>query len=295
MMKKIKGVIPPMITPFDEYGGLDERNLIRLVEYLSPKVDGLFICGSYGCGPLMSLEERKRVAEIVKKTALPDTKVVVHTGTTNTRDTVELTRHVAEIGCDAASAVGPYYFRYGDDELVTYYETIIKQIDGFPFYIYHNPKFQGYSTSLRVMKILKEIGLSGIKDATFDILTYAVYARELMDDSFDILLGTEAMWVSAHALGCQGYIPGIGNVFPELCRKMWLESAEGRREDSLKTQFVINELRDVMYLARSTQLAIYAIAEIKGIIRAYLRGPFIPATEEERKSIETALRKLEVL
>ena len=56
-MKKIKGVIPPMITPFDEYGGLDERNLIRLVEYLSPKVDGLFICGSYGCGPLMSLEE----------------------------------------------------------------------------------------------------------------------------------------------------------------------------------------------------------------------------------------------
>jgi dihydrodipicolinate synthase/N-acetylneuraminate lyase len=26
MMKKIKGVIPPMITPFDEYGGLDERN-----------------------------------------------------------------------------------------------------------------------------------------------------------------------------------------------------------------------------------------------------------------------------
>ena len=50
-----------------------------------------------------------------------------------------------------------------------------------------------------------------------------------------------------------------------------------------------------MYLARSTQLAIYAIAEIKGIIRAYPRGPFIPATEEERKSIETALRKLEVL
>ena len=64
-MKKIKGVIPPMITPFDEYGGLDERNLIRLVEYLSPKVDGLFICGSYGCGPLMSLEERKRVAVIL--------------------------------------------------------------------------------------------------------------------------------------------------------------------------------------------------------------------------------------
>lgn len=294
-MEKIKGVIPPMITPFDEYGNLDEKNLIKLVEYLSPRVDGLFICGSYGCGPLMSLEERKKVAETVKKTALPTTKVIVHTGTTNSRDTIELTKHAAEIGCNAASAVGPYYFRYGDDELVRYYELILKEIDGFPFYIYHNPKFQGYSTSLQVMKTLKEIGLSGIKDATFDILTYAVYARELMDDTFDVLLGTEAMWVSAHALGCQGYIPGIGNVFPELCRQMWQESVEGRKEDSLKTQFIINELRDVMYLARSTQLAIYAIAEIKGIIKAYPRKPFIPATVKEKEAIETALKKLEVI
>lgn len=294
-MEKIKGVIPPMITPFDEYGNLDEKNLISLVEYLSPRVDGLFICGSYGCGPLMSVEERKRVAEIVKKTAFPDTKVIVHTGTTNVRDTVELTKHAAGIGCDAASAVGPYYFSYGDEELFRYYESIIKEIDGFPFYVYHNPKFQGYCTSLQVMKRLKETGLSGIKDATFDILTYAIYARELMDDTFDVLLGTEAMWVSAYALGCQGYIPGIGNVFPELCKQMWKESVEGRKEDSLNTQFIINKLRDVMYLARSTQLAIYAIAEIKGIIRAYPRAPFIPATGKEKESIEIALRKLEVI
>ena len=63
-MFRLKGVIPPMITPFKENGDLDEANLQKLVEYLSGKVDGLFICGSYGCGPLMSLEERKRVAEL---------------------------------------------------------------------------------------------------------------------------------------------------------------------------------------------------------------------------------------
>lgn len=294
-MEKIKGVVPPMITPFDQYGNLDEKNLIKLVEYLSPKVDGLFICGSYGCGPMMSLEERKKVAEIVKKTALPSTKIVVHTGTTTTKDTIELTRHAAEIGCDAAAAVGPYYFTYTDSDLIGYYAEIMKQVKDFPFYVYHNPKFEGYEISLNVMKSLKSLGLSGIKDATFNILTYAAYARELMDEDFDVLLGTEAMWVSAHVLGCEGYIPGIGNVFPELCKKMWQESMDGKLEDSLQTQFVINKLRDIMYLARSTQLAIYAIAEIRGIIKAYPRAPFIPASDEEKKAIERALHELEVL
>ena len=152
-MNKLKGVIPPMITPFDEQGNLDEKNLQKLVEYLSPRVDGLFICGSYGCGPLMSLEERKKVAEIVKKYALPGTRIVVHTGTTTTRDTIELTKHAAYIGCDAASAVGPYYFKYADDSLKKYYSDILKETKNeIPFYAYHNPQFQGYETVIDLLK-----------------------------------------------------------------------------------------------------------------------------------------------
>jgi dihydrodipicolinate synthase/N-acetylneuraminate lyase len=294
-MNKLKGVIPPMITPFNEYGDLDEKNLIKLVEYLSPKVDGLFICGSYGSGPLMSIEERKRVAEIVKKTALPATRVIVHTGTLTTKDTIDLCKHAEEIGCDAASAVGPYYYNYVDLDLIKYYEDILKETKDFPFYVYHNPQFQGYKTSFNVMSALKGLGLAGIKDATFDILQYTAYARELVDDNFDVLLGTEAMWIPAHALGCEAFIPGIGNVFPELCHEMWQLAMDGEVEASLQSQFKINKLREIMYMARSTQLAIYAIAEIKGLIKAYPRGPFIPAREEEKKSIKKALIDLGVM
>jgi dihydrodipicolinate synthase/N-acetylneuraminate lyase len=294
-MTRLKGIIPPMVTPFDEKGDLDEKNLIKLVEFLSPKVEGLFICGSYGGGPLMTLAERKRVAEIVKKTALAKTQIIVHTGTTSTRDTIELTLHAEKIGCNGASAVGPYYYTYSDVDLIKYYSAILKESKGFPFYVYHNPQFQGYETSMNVMRTLKGLGLSGIKDATFDILKYATYARELMDENFDVALGTEAMWVPAHALGCQAFIPGIGNVFPEICHEMWQQSIDGNLEASRKIQFKINKIREIMYLARSTQLAIYAIAEIKGIIKAYPRAPFIPASNDEKIAIEKALKELEVL
>lgn len=288
-MFKLKGVVPPMITPFKENGELDEQGLRQLVEFLNGKVDGLFICGSYGCGPLMSLAERKRVAEIVKETATPKTTIVVHTGCASTWETIELTLHAKEIGCDAAAAVAPFYFKHNDKNLINHYTQILEAIDGFPFYIYHNPGFSGYETSDKVIKALKAKGLTGIKDATFNIMKHATYHRELVDENFDVALGTEAMWVSAHAVGCEAFIPGIGNVFPELCSQMYRESMAGDHEAALKTQFKINKLRDIMYMADSTQLAIYAMAEIRGIVKAYPRAPFVPANEEQKANIRKAL------
>lgn len=295
-MFKLRGVIPPMITPFDASGNLDLATLETLVKYLSQHVHGLFICGSYGSGPMMSLEERKQVAETTMKAADGKVAVVCHTGTTNTRDTIELSLHAKNIGCDAVAAVGPYYFTHAENDLISYYADIVQAVGSdFPVYVYHNPKFQGYEISLSAMKKLKEIGVSGIKDATFNILTYATYMRELADENFDIALGTEAMWLSARALGCEAYIPGLGNAFPEICVKMWKEGMENDFSACRETQFLVNEMRTLMYLAGSTQQAVYCMASIRGIIDAFPRSPFTPATEEQKKSMREALDKLGVL
>jgi len=66
-MFKLKGVIPPMITPFDKEGNLDIESLEKLVAFLKDRINGLYICGSYGSGPMMSVEERKKVTEVTVK------------------------------------------------------------------------------------------------------------------------------------------------------------------------------------------------------------------------------------
>ena len=136
------------------------------------------------------------------------------------------------------------------------------------------------------------MGVSGVKDATFDIQTMAKYMRLLKDDTFDVALGTEAMWLAACSLGCKAFIPGIANAFPEICRKMFREGMAGDFEACRKTQFEVNEMRDIMYLARSTQLAIYAMLEIRGITKCYPRAPFIPASDEEKAHIKARLQAL---
>lgn len=295
-MFKLHGVVPPMITPFDSEGNLDEKGLEKVVDFLSGHVQGLFICGSYGSGPMMSVAERKAVAEITKSVAGGRVAVVVHTGTTNTRDTVELSLHAREIGCEAVAAVGPYYFSHGEDDLISFYSDLLSAVGkDYPVYVYHNPKFQGYEISLAAMHKLKAIGLHGIKDATFNILTYAAYMRELASDDFEIALGTEALWLSARALGCEAYIPGLGNAFPELCVQMWNEGMKNDFDSCRKTQFLINEMRDIMYLARSTQLAVYAMMGLRGIVETYPRAPFVPASSAEKEAMRKALEKIGVL
>lgn len=293
-MKQMYGVIPPMITPFQENGEVDYKSLKTLVNFLSEKVHGLFITGSYGGGVLMGEDERKAVAETTVETAAGRVPVIVHVGTADSLSASRLVNHAASCGASAVAAVGPYYFKHNKDEICHYYDALVKAAAGrIPVYVYNNPQFQGYVMDLDVIRTLKEVvGVSGVKDATFDIQNMAKYMRLLKDDTFDVALGTEAMFLSASVLGCKAFIPGIANAFPEICCQMFDEAMKGRYDDCRKTQFEINELREIMYLARSTQLAIYAMLEIRGIVKCYPRSPFIPATEKEKENIRIHLKSL---
>ena len=293
-MFKMKGVVPPMLTPFTEDGSLDIDGLKTLTTFLVEHVHGLFICGSYGSGALMSLEERKQVTETVLQIAGGKIPVIVMVGTTNNYHSVDLATHAEKAGADAVASVGPYYFTHKDDSLRYFYGDLIKAVD-IPVYVYNNPKFQGYEMSEDLLLQLKADGVHGVKDATFDLLTHADYHRKLKDENFDITLGTEALWLSARALGCEAFIPGLGNAFPEICTQMYEEGMRNDYDACRKTQFTVNRVREIMYLARSTQLAVYAMLEIRGVLKAYPRAPFIPATDQEKDAIRAELKKLNML
>ena len=293
-MPHFRGAVPPMITPFLEDGEVDYQGLRKLVRFLKQHVHGLFVTGSYGAGPLMSLPERKRVVETCIEEAGDTIPVAVMVGSTTTRDSVDLAKHAASVGAHSVAAVGPYYYTHTADDLRGFFVDLIDAVS-LPVYLYNNPKFQGYAIETSTISDLKKLGLRGLKDATFDILLHATYRRLLADDDFDVVLGTESMWLSAWSLGCQAFIPGLANALPEIVVEMYNASAMGDLDGTRRLQFRVNELRDVMYLARSTQLAVYAMLEIRGIVAASPRRPFQPASEQEKSAIKAALKKMGII
>jgi len=293
---KLYGVIPPMVTPFKENGDVDIEGLETLVIYLRDRVDGLFVCGSYGSGPLMSIDERKMVAARSIQYAAGKVPVIVHTGAAASRDAAELSAHAAGIGAAAVSAVAPYYFHHNSDGVVAYYRAILDAVPaGFPVYVYHNPRFSGYEIDMKTMMKLADIGIAGVKDATFDIAKFSAYQSNLGPRGFDVVLGTESMWLSARTLGAEAFIPGLANAFPEICKKLHREGMRNDFENGRTTQFLVNRIRELMYLAGSTQQAVYAMLSIRGIVQCSPRSPFLAAGEDAMHKLKHSLDELDVL
>ena len=289
-MKKLEGVIPPMVTPFAPDGSLDEYNLTKLVHFLSERVHGLFICGSYGNGPLMNVEEKQRVIDVVAKTIAPAIQLVVHVGATNVRDAVTLARHAEGAGAVTISSVVPYYFHHTRESIKLYFERLVQAVK-IPVYAYNNPKFTGVAIDVPLLQELADLGVAGIKDSSFDIMTLANFAQKIRRPDFDVVLGTEAMFLYAATIGVRAFIPGLGNAFPEICRDLH-EAATTFQMDRARTlQARVNELRDIMYLAKSTVVAVYALLKIRGVCDACPREPFIALGDRETAAMREELVK----
>jgi dihydrodipicolinate synthase/N-acetylneuraminate lyase len=76
---------------------------------------------------------------------------------------------------------------------------------------------------------------------------------------------------------------------------MWEQGVKSDLKACRLTQFKVNQMREIMYLARSTQLAVYAMLEIRDIVYAFPRAPFVAASQEEKDKIKQALKDLKVL
>jgi 2-dehydro-3-deoxygalactonokinase len=153
-----------------------------------------------------------------------------------------------------------------------FYRSLVDAV-GIPVYVYNNPRAVGYGVSPDLVRKLAGLGVRGIKDSSFDILVLANFLRKVKGPAFDVVLGTEAMFTAASALGIQAFIPGLGNAFPELCRALYDAAQAGDYAKARGVQETVDAVRDVMYEAGSSLVAVLAMLEIRGVCRALPRPP----------------------
>src|SRR5688572_31994777 len=104
-----KGSITALITPFKN-GLLDEDALRRLVEWqIAEGTHGLVPTGTTGESPTLSHPEHRRVIELCIEVAAGRVPVIAGTGSNNTIEAIELSRHAEKAGADGLLIVAPYY------------------------------------------------------------------------------------------------------------------------------------------------------------------------------------------
>ena len=296
MTKQLKGIIPPLTTPFTKEGDVYEEGLRRLVEFQIENGSlGLFICGTYGSGPIMTVEERKQVHEIVTDQVGGRINVVAHVGTASTAQSVALAQHAESIGIPYVAAVSPYYHRHGERTVVEFFRTLVQAVD-IPVYVYNNPKCSGVTITPSFLRHLADVGVVGMKDSGFGYIDFTHFVLAMQDrPDFRFIVGTEGIALPAWMAGARGCVSGLANVFPGVMSELWDLFEASEYGKAARLQLRVNRARQILHIPSSTNAACYAVLHERGIDAGYPKAPILPVKESNRIAMIAAFREMGLL
>lgn len=292
MNNRFKGVIPPMLTAFDESGNLDTKRTKNIVKFLKDKVDALFICGTYGSGPLMNQEEKERVIEAVSQEINGKIPIIVMVGSASTKETVEIAKYAEKMGAAAVASVCPYYYAHSEENILGFFSELVNAVN-IPVYVYNNPKTVGYPVTPKLLRKLYEVGVKGLKDSSFSSITFYEFIRELGREDFDFIIGTEALVLEAFALGSKAVISGAANAVPEPVTDLIEACQTTDLNRAAELQTLVLELRELLHISSAISVA-HAILQVRGVDSGYPRKPFKPLNNEKMNELKTRLSALKL-
>lgn len=267
----ISGVIPAMVTPFDEKEQLDESRLREVTNFLIARgINGLYLTGSTGEGFLMSPQERQRVVEVVIEEARSRVPVIVHIGAIGTRLSIDLAKHAAQAGADAVSSVPPFYWQFTPDQVYGYYSDITAATE-LPMIVYNVPLagLMGFETIRRLATIP---GVSGIKYTAATQFEIMRIKQEIGAD-FAVYSGSDEMAMSGISFGANGIIGSFYNLMPELFLGIERAVATHDLDEARRLQCTANAI--IMFaLARNMIATIKRGMAWQGADAGYCRRPF---------------------
>lgn len=261
----ITGSLVPNITLFRANGSVDlDRTAWHIRWMFERGVDGLFLTGSYGAGPLMTIAERASIFETARQVAMdfPGKILIGHVGCIDTASTIALAREAERIGLDAVGAVPPFYYKHTEDLVLQFYRDLI-DATSLPVFAYNNPETSRFTFTLGTVRKLQEMGLAGMKDSPLDVgfVSRAFYEAKIKGLSFQMILGTSKGWLPFYQMGIRAMIAGMSNWAPEIMTALTQATFAGDMTRAESLYVLMMDLSGKMHFTDSTiasQMALYA-------------------------------------
>jgi 4-hydroxy-tetrahydrodipicolinate synthase len=218
MRTELRGVISAVITPFTADEQVDEPAFRKVVNLMIDQgIHGLFPVGTGGEFSVLTLEEKKRLMDVAVKEAAGRVFVMPNAGAITTAESIALARHAESVGCDAVSAITPYFLKPTQEELFEHYRAICAAVR-LPVLAYNIPeRTGGVALSVAtVSRLAREVpNFAGIKDSTGDLTNSAEFVRAT-PPGFRVFMGRDTLIFGALLYGCAGAVAATANVAPAL-------------------------------------------------------------------------------
>jgi 4-hydroxy-tetrahydrodipicolinate synthase len=289
----MKGVLSPVVTPFDANLAPDAGRLVKHCKWLIDNNVGLAVFGTNSEANSMSTREKLRLLDALAESGLPTERMMPGTGACALDDSVELTKRAVELGCGGVLMLPPFYYKGVPEEgLYRNFSEIIQRVgdDRLRIYLYHIPPVAQVGIPLGLIeRLLKDYPgiVAGAKDSSGDWSNTKAMIDNFAAQGFDVYPGSESFLLQAMRAGGAGCISATANVNPGPIAKL---AATWQGDDADAQQEGLNVTRGIF----QTYVMIPAL---KAAIAHYgrdpewnrLRPPLVELTAAEQKDLVAKL------
>lgn len=295
-MNKITGLIAATFAAYHQDGTINLDIIPSLInKMIADGLSGVFICGTNGEGPNLTVEERMAIAEAYVKAANKRILVLVHVGHSSIAECRKLAAHAELIGADAISSVAAFYFKPTSiDNLVNSMAAIASAAPNTPFYYYNIPTLTG--VGMDMISFLQKAedlipNLAGIKYTASTLHEYQA-CLNYKNGKFDILFGYDEMLLPALAVGAKGAIGSTYTFAAPLYLQVMKLYEAGKSQQAAAIQLhSVNMVRElVKYPPIPAQRA---IMKMEGFDLGTCRLPLEPLTVKEANEFKVSLEAMD--
>jgi dihydrodipicolinate synthase/N-acetylneuraminate lyase len=284
----LRGIIPPVVTPFESDGSLDLHAFeANLESYATEDLSGILVLGSNGEASSLDEDEKLRLVRSARR-RVQGRPLLVGTGLASTRGTVALTRRVADLGADAALVLTPHTYRSQMtlDALRRHYEAVA-DASPIPILLYSVPSVTALPLPPELpAAVAGHPRIAGLKESSGDVgLLGRIVAS--VGAGFQVACGSAPVLYPALCVGACGGILAVACCAPRPAAALYRAVAAGDHARARRIQEALTPLAlavTVRYGIAGLKAALGLAGRNGGEVRAPLT-PVPPGVGDELRRL----------
>ena len=294
-MGKLEGIYAAMVTPLNRKLKVDGNGLKYEVDFLiANRVHGLVILGSVGEFPYITVEEKKRIIDIVVEQTKGRVPVIVCTSSMGTDEVILLSKYAKDSGADGLMVTLPVYYPLSDEDIFNHYYTISKAVN-LPILLYDFPSLTHLDMSPELISRLSSIeNVVGIK-----VTAAAEKAEEILKtvkkQSSSVFTGTSFLLLRVLQMGGVGVIDPIPCIAPRDVISIYESFKIGNMEKAAQLQQKLYKLMPVLAVSVQPPLVKEAMHQLGHPIQPYVKRPLPQITREQKEMVRKSLLDIGLL
>ena len=285
----LSGVIVPVITPVTAQDSVDEaayRQVIRRLIALG--VDGLFIGGSAGEGPLLTFAQWQRMMSIALETAQGSVPVLGGVADTSTSRVLEKVGYLRELGY-AYTVLTPTFYMpsRSPDEQLRIFGAVKEHCGEMELVAYNIPGCTNAEIALETLCEMTRRGwIQYCKESSGNRAYCLSLIAEASPLGLQVIIGDETLLAEGMLAGAKGVCCVCANFEPQTYQRL-VRSAQNKQTDDVRfAQQRVLVLRQQLVMAGACWVAgvKYSIACL-GIGNGQPVSPLQPLTALEEQAV----------